>query len=1060
VPVAGTIAGGAAGLEAGRHLGGAVGGAAGEAAAQLVEPGGVLDKGVKALNPYRMAVEGAMGALPEGAFLAKGRALNSAIRGAATAAVGTAGRRTADKLNTEGEGPSWADTLLPNRWSGSELLGVAGGGVLSGLLGKLAGPKVLPKNAPEVPKVESPWPTADELKTEAGINKSLDRFKKGDFLSPEEHAAIRTKLDSEASAVRGATKNGPKPNAPISERIGYDPNLDNPSLSKLTKDEAVAAEGKAKFNDKLAKADDKTVANAEKWIARKEREAAKEAKLNQSKDEAAAVDAAMAGKEAKEQPVVETFKKGNKTLRKIWVDPNATEGGEGATKTPPKAKANKQPKTTGQEVDATEIGLNINPPPPTPTPASAPIVEPVPPVLRTPELEQAADEAMAAQAPSDLPTEELTQRARWNDKIPAGLKVKVTREVLPEAPVAPNTGVAGEVSNANPEAAGPLPGATKSKAELFADEIIKRSDELDKMPEPELMDNPNASPTLKKIAGRAKNLGKMYEEYQGQTKEGLRPDIEARSAGSMAKTAAEALGKQEDAETVKLLQEGLKDAEPVATKGAIPVQGNSLVEPLLTKEQALEKLGVSKATLERLVKSGKLPQISIGGQIARFKPQDIANYLNKGERGGIDPKLAMALGGAAIGGATGAVADEEHPTEGMFYGALAGGAAPYAIGALPKVMGEGENLGDVAKKTLSGVKNVGRNLPSLQRFNLLSDLTGLSANTVAPWGSAMLGSVESALKLDPKGVAGIKELLKLKRLAEDVPEAVREASRRIGESERAEGLARTGSENLDTVLSGPGTIMTTGDILARNALIRAGFTEDQARKITLTSQPWSKFGNDVVNFGKFKGDDNVSSTLSKILFPFKRTAMNIVEQGAERIPGVGSIVNLAKPEGMREGLKGQLVQQGMGAAVFMAAKKLGENTDPDSARTARKFISNLSGQYAMLASAGFAAGQAEMLGKNQHRSGFEDVVGSAPAITSSLVNDLPLPTTQTLKDAVNTVSAVATGEAPHPNKEGLARWLPRAAMPGFLTNADQAETSDEILDKIIGRNRPIESDKW
>jgi excisionase family DNA binding protein len=51
-----------------------------------------------------------------------------------------------------------------------------------------------------------------------------------------------------------------------------------------------------------------------------------------------------------------------------------------------------------------------------------------------------------------------------------------------------------------------------------------------------------------------------------------------------------------------------------------------VIQPLFTKQTACEYLAVSSSTLDRLVRTGKLRALRIGGQI-RFRPNDVEDYL-------------------------------------------------------------------------------------------------------------------------------------------------------------------------------------------------------------------------------------------------------------------------------------------------------------------------------------------------------------------------------------------------------------------------------------------------
>lgn len=55
------------------------------------------------------------------------------------------------------------------------------------------------------------------------------------------------------------------------------------------------------------------------------------------------------------------------------------------------------------------------------------------------------------------------------------------------------------------------------------------------------------------------------------------------------------------------------------------------MEANLNYNQAAERLGVSRRTLERLVSKRKVPFVRIGGRVL-FRPTKLEAYLNKQER--------------------------------------------------------------------------------------------------------------------------------------------------------------------------------------------------------------------------------------------------------------------------------------------------------------------------------------------------------------------------------------------------------------------------------------------
>lgn len=365
--------------------------------------------------------------------------------------------------------------------------------------------------------------------------------------------------------------------------------------------------------------------------------------------------------------------------------------------------------------------------------------------------------------------------------------------------------------------------------------------------------------------------------------------------------------------------------------------------------------------------------------------------LAKEQKGAVDPMLLARLGLGAAGAATGAITDPlDDRAASTIAGGVAGFVAPSAIQALSKLGAPKEalhlaaNMPNTAEGIKEAVGRIGRTLPQLQRFNYLLSAQGLAANAVVgPYGSAFFGALEAGLKGDPRGWAALREL-NPGTFIKDFKGAWVEAQQLISKSgerilSRAEGPAMSSSRSIgETVLSTPGTLMTAGDVVARNALERAGFTAEEARRITLTSEPELQFPKDLANLGK-------RSPLMQMLFPFRRTPANILEQGSMRLPGIGSLVQRSRA--VPDSLKNQMVQQGLGLGVGTASAALGANVDPETAKVVRRFVTNAGGQYSLPAALGFSAGQAMRNNK--------PVV---PAMASSFAFGLPLPTAEPITE--------------------------------------------------------------
>ncbi len=395
------------------------------------------------------------------------------------------------------------------------------------------------------------------------------------------------------------------------------------------------------------------------------------------------------------------------------------------------------------------------------------------------------------------------------------------------------------------------------------------------------------------------------------------------------------------------------------------------------------------------------------------------------EKGEIDPALMAKLGagglGALIGAPVGAAAgDDENRGRNALLGALGGAAAGYggAAGAQALSRGVEGGLTDAALKFI----------PKWQRSSLLTrDPNSLLANVAAgPWGSGVVMGLEKGLggtaSERPQGRDLLKQLFNVKQLAEDFGGSLDEASKLIGRAE-GEGLGANPSIG-EKSLAFPGTAMTAGDMATKAAIERAGFSPEQARRATLTSEPEFKGVKQIADFGKGtpKNPKDPSKFLTEMAFPFKRTPANIFEQGMMRMPGVGSWVQSRReiPDPIRE----QIVQQLMNAGIGATGYGLGENLDPETAKIVRKYGSNLAGPHSMMFSGGFAAGQAKRAGR--------DVLG--PKTLQQFSEALPLPTAQAFQDWLKMAAGAAQGELNVPKGMiPLQNWpnvIKKALTPG------------------------------
>lgn len=384
----------------------------------------------------------------------------------------------------------------------------------------------------------------------------------------------------------------------------------------------------------------------------------------------------------------------------------------------------------------------------------------------------------------------------------------------------------------------------------------------------------------------------------------------------------------------------------------------------------------------RLVKKPDKGGTTIGSGLGGL--QDILGVVGR------NPEFTARLGLGAAGAAVGAATD---PLDDPYLSALAGGAAGFSLPTAAKALA---NIGadpNVVNNALGGLntpggareaaEKIGRILPQWQRFNYLMDAIGLPANAFAgPWGSGVFSTLEKGLAGDPRGWAAFREIIQPWNFAKEVPSSFQEAKTLIG---RAEGHAMSDVPEAERWLQFPGTLLTTGDVAIRRILQRHGFSDDEARIMTMTAEPFTKSGKKGAHLGGFAWD---------VTFPFRRTPINIAEQGALRTPGLGFLMQgIGNARGTRaaDPLKLQLWQQGIGTGVGVGSEQLGENLTPEQAKAYRRYVTNLAGPYSMQAGLGLAIGQAKHRGNpNPVRTGLR-----------TLPDQLPLPSVDPIKDTWN-----------------------------------------------------------
>ena len=372
-----------------------------------------------------------------------------------------------------------------------------------------------------------------------------------------------------------------------------------------------------------------------------------------------------------------------------------------------------------------------------------------------------------------------------------------------------------------------------------------------------------------------------------------------------------------------------------------------------------------------------------------------------------NPTLANRLGTGALGAAAGAAID---PFGDPLTSAIVGGAAGFGLPTIIKGMksiGVDTNDPDIAKGLTPGriqetAGALWHLMPQIQRFNFLAT-EGLPANAaVGPFGSAVFGALSKAMAGDPRGKAALQDLFTTTNWFKDAKNGLDEAVQLIDRVEGSSPLIRAelhgpGLNLLPTVgkrtIQTPAILMTAGDLASRKALLRAGFTEQEAREITLTAEPFLPWLRKLANLRRGE-----RSPFLELLFPFVRTPVNVLEQGLIRTPGVGFITQaIREKHGAAAVSYGeQAAQQFLGAIIGTVSYGIGTQMTPEQAKTWRRYVTNAAGPYSALAAAGFAAGQFTQ----RTGEGPLAAIGSTEAIREAEYS-IPLPSTGALTDMYN-----------------------------------------------------------
>lgn len=477
------------------------------------------------------------------------------------------------------------------------------------------------------------------------------------------------------------------------------------------------------------------------------------------------------------------------------------------------------------------------------------------------------------------------------------------------------------------------------------------------------------------------------------------------------------------------------------------------------------------ATIRQALSEGKITQEQADAQAVQIAEEYLASKsATKPSEGGI---IISAFGGGAeqlfkkhpefgikaaliAGGAlTGAMTNEENPVLGALMGAGAGWTAgkvtsmlkqikinPTEIPGLDKAIKSDERVRDFV------MKNAWELVPHVQRAHFLMSIPGVPANVIAgPLGAGFFGALTKSLAGDKRGGEALLKLSSPKHLMDIWKEVGPQAEMLVRKATAGDPSyrAEVGGDILDRLfklvqqrhgaraedmtrgyIQGVGLWMTRADLTIRKVLIEAGFTEAEARVMTLTSEAEGKIFKSLMDFGRASANKNTKydrllSTLGATVLPFVRTPVNILEQGLHRLPGVGIGFQAARGVGPRE----IVAQQAVSSVLLYGSYLIGLNTSEENAKTVRRFVSNLGGQYSLVANLGFAAGQGgRRMGKSASPTELPTAVVSPEAL-KQFTYSMPFPEAGILENWGQFLSNLGDSDKPIPEQ------LPRGSVPAL-----------------------------
>lgn len=447
-------------------------------------------------------------------------------------------------------------------------------------------------------------------------------------------------------------------------------------------------------------------------------------------------------------------------------------------------------------------------------------------------------------------------------------------------------------------------------------------------------------------------------------------------------------------------------------------------------------LGLTPSQLSRLKTLSPKEQHKVVNDLV----ETLKTSTKKGTEAGIgNIELMTGLAGAGVG----AFMADENPVIGALVGGAVGFSTPHMVRAAMNVLRSDVPMSQVARaKAEKQVENAVKKQAGAfaehtgmaldwYRASLLMSFPNLPINAWAgPWGAGVMASVTDAMAGDPRGFRAFKQLMNVPRWFQEYRRSLGEAEHIIQTGmERAEGLmGQFGPKTFQKITTKPAQWLTAGDIATRKMLQKAGYTELQARRVTLTSEPYTPIAQALKRIKTPAPGKERPSALVELAIPFYRTNMNQLEQGLERAPVLGLIWQQhVMPRFGRQADKVgvQVVQQLVSGSVSGAAFLIGTLVDRDdrlAVRSVHKLLNNLGGQYGTIMSVAFLAGIGAQQGENPLMAAYEAGVG----------RELPLPTGISLFDEI---PKIAQGEIPLGILPGAINPKHEGSLPTLLHSA-------------------------